>query len=141
MSHATARATILREFEIARKAGAAAGLPIRYPNHRFDPPEAAPWLAVSLQTGETNPISLGPRGRDRTAFVLVVQVFLPEQTGTLQAYRVADDIAALNRKSVHEAPLTIHFRTATILPMPPENGWGRFNVTINGQYDKPTKTP
>ena len=49
------------------------------------------WARISLRFGESTPITVGREGT-RTIASLLVQVFIPENTGSAMAFKVADKL-------------------------------------------------
>lgn len=139
-NHATAAAEINRAWLFAWQASPlSASIPVEHQNHRFARPTAGAWGRLSLATGETSPASIGTGAGalERTPFILTLQVFLPENTGTRLAAMAADAMRSMNRMSINKDGLTLNFDTVSLAPAPnPGNtGLEAFNATISGQYD------
>lgn len=138
-NHTTAAEEIKRAWLAAWNAGPLDAMPVEHENLRFQQPSTGPWGRLTLVTGDTEPAAIGTgAGRlERTPFVLFMQVFMPENTGTKIARQAADAMRALDRMSIQKDALTVNFRTAGLTPAPnPSNtGLVAYNVQIAGQYD------
>lgn len=139
-NHTTAAEEIKRAWLTAWQAGPLLyALPVEHENQRFTQPATGPWGRLTLVTGETEPAAIGNgQGRlERTPFVLFLQVFMPENTGTKVARQAADIMRALDRMSIQKDALTVNFRTTGLTPAPnPANtGLTAYNVQLPGQYD------
>lgn len=144
-NHTTAAEEIKRAWLTAWNAGPLSALPVEHENLRFQQPSSGPWGRLTLVTGDTEPAAIGSgAGRlERTAFVLFLQIFMPENTGTKIARQAADVMRSLDRLSIHQPGLTINFRTAgyTPAPNPANTGLAAYNVQIPGQYDLGATAP
>lgn len=135
MSHEAAREMIA---EAWKQAWVASGLtfPVEIQNHAFKRPPNATWGRYTYLPGETEPAALGI-SIERTPFALILQIFLPENTGTKDATLAADALRPLNG-AVRRSPdgkVVVNFRTVGLTPGTTEDGVEAFNVTIRGHHD------
>lgn len=88
------RESILTKFAEALAASSTPNLPVEAPNRRFKRPTSGAWGRVTINFGTRNPAALGSAGQklNRTAFVLVLQVFVPENDGEKIAFEIVDDV-------------------------------------------------
>jgi hypothetical protein len=138
MSHEAARAQIMTSWQTAWTAAALA-YPVEHDNQPFTRPDKAPWCRLTLLPGETVPKAIGTAGGERTVFVLSLQVFLPDDEGTLPAYKAADAMRRLNRVQAKNQAGTaiVNIQTASIADAGKFSQIRQFNVTIAGHYDTP----
>ena len=114
---------------------------IEIENQPFSQPSGQTWYRLTFRPGDTNRASLGgDKAMNRTVFLLILQVFIPEQGGTKEAYQAADVMSGLDGRQISQEGLTVHFQTAglskgAIPKTTPGSGWEAFNVTIAGHYD------
>lgn len=137
MSHEAARNLILTAWQAAWNSPSPGLFPVEFENLKFKRPTSGPWGRLSINPGETTPIAPGTKD-SRTPFILVLQVFIPENGGTLPAYRAADVLKTLNHHvaSVGDPVTTVvHFYSVGINQAPKEDGLTGFNVTIPGYFD------
>lgn len=152
-----ARQAIFLQFEAARAASTdyptEAEFPIEAANRRFKRPDSGPWGRLVLTFGERNPIAVGgnagKQNLNRTAFVLGLQIFLPEHTGEKEAYEIAGQImGALDYEttSILDFPITTRvdcfFETSSFIAVGKVTGGEsgpagteQFNATISGHFD------
>lgn len=113
-------------------------IPCRYENAPFQDLKT-PYCALWVRRGEGRQITLGDTPQlQRWVGVIMVQVFVPVDTGTQAALQHADSIAAVfNRAefSVANSGL-IRCRVASLETVGDRNGWHQVNVTVPYQRDK-----
>lgn len=113
-------------------------IPIKYENVPF-PETEDPYCAIFVRRGAGNQISLGNSPQlQRWTGIIVVQVFVPADTGTQAAAAYADQIAAVfNRQefSVSGSGL-IRCRVPQTDTVGVRNGWFQMNVTVPYRRDK-----
>ena len=101
---------------------------------------ASSYVALFLQDGEGAQISLGQVALRRWPGVILVQVFVPERTGTLVARQYADTIGAIFDRVQFSSGNSgvISCRTPSVETIGLRDGWWQVNVTIpyrrNRQY-------
>lgn len=141
MSLEAARAEMTSLIQAALTAESIA-TPIEYPNTKLVRPEAAAWMRLTLQTGATVPTAIGDRTqkRSRTPVQIVLQVFLPEESGTQLAYQIHGKLGAkqLDYSTSSRADtdtLTtafVNLETMAIAPIGVSEGFQQFNLTMPG---------
>jgi len=111
--------------------------PVRWENAPWVQPVAVPWVAFFLRSGAGQQASINTRPLHRFAGVVMVQVFVPEETGEVRAHTLADQIAAVFRTSDgHGAQFTagtqgqITCRTPYAETVPARDGWFQMNVVV-----------
>jgi len=134
MNHTTAAAEIKRAWLTAWTGGPLAAMPVEQDNLPFQQPVGQAWARLSIANGETTKPSLGPP-MTRTPFILQLQVFLPEQTGTRKATQAADALAVLNGTVTRSNGLIVRFYEAGVERGPDETGTATFLVSLPGTYD------
>jgi hypothetical protein len=138
-NHTTAAAEIKRAWLFAWNAGTLSSIPVEHANQRFQQPKNGPWGRLTLQTGKTTPAAIGGQmGKlDRTPFILSLQMFLPENSGTSIAQQAADCLKLLDRATINHDNLAINFDTAgyEAAPNPANTGIVAYNCEISGFYD------
>lgn len=113
--------------------------PIKFQNVPFNETATA-YVALFLQDGEGLQISLGTVALRRWAGIIIVQVFVPETTGTSVARGYADTIGAIFDRVQFSSGNSgvISCRTPSIETIGLRDGWWQVNVTIpyrrNKQY-------
>lgn len=113
-------------------------IPIRYENIPFEETKD-PYCAVFVRRGAGNQISLGDGAQlQRWAGVIIVQVFVPADTGTKPAAAYADMIAAVFNRQEFSVPGSglIRCRVAHSETVGVRNGWFQINVTVPYRRDK-----
>lgn len=113
-------------------------IPIQFENVPA-PASKDPYCALFIRRGDGHQISLGPSPQlQRWAGLIIVQVFVPEDTGTQEIATHADNIAAVfNRQEFSSgASGLIRCRVAKVETIGVRNGWFQQNVTIPYSRDK-----
>jgi hypothetical protein len=131
MSFADTRAA----FE-ARLAANWSTTPITWEN--VEPPErTSAYIAPFLLDGEANQVSLGTSPRHRHAGVFVMQIFVPEASGTQTARAYADTLAAVFRGQQFSAGSSglITCRSPSLRSIGARGGWCQFNVVVPWHRD------
>lgn len=110
---------------------------IKFENTRFEQPRETAWIACYILNGDGNQISLGDNPLHRYAGVIMVQIFVPESSGTQTARGYADTIAAIYRRQQisNGSSGTITCRTPSISQGIPKDGWYQINVMCPFQRD------
>lgn len=111
--------------------------PIRYQNAPFQE-TANPYVALFILDGDGEQISLGTPALRRWAGVIMLQVFVPEDTGHAQARSYADSLGALFDRaqfSVNGSG-TIRCRMPSMTPSETHEGWYQVTVAIPFIRDK-----
>lgn len=127
MSNATARRDIENRFNDNW-----ATTKIAWDNVHFVPPSGEAWVAFHVFEDASNRVNIGMPGIHRTSGTIVVNVMVPENTGTNTARGYADTIAAIFRDAVFNG---ITCREATVTNAGVNEGWYQINVTIPFQWD------
>lgn len=111
--------------------------PIAWPNMDFDPDEDVgntDWIRVSFRPGESSKAEYGT-DRNRYTGTLFFQIFIPMNTGSGRAMKLADQ---LERMMTHERVEGISFGTPSTTVV--GRGAGRYwqmNVAFNYRRDDP----
>lgn len=105
--------------------------PIRFEEVPFKE-TASPYVALFVLDGEGQQISLGTPAVRRWPAVIMVQVFVPQDTSTKPARVYADTIGAIFDGASFSAGAsgTIRCRVPSIKPVGVTDGWYQVNVTI-----------
>jgi len=122
----------------ARLAANFTAIPIQYENSPLQELKTA-YCAVFIRRGEGHQITLGDSPQlHRWAGVIIVQVFVPEHTGTQAAATYADSIAAVFQRQEFSAGASglIRCRTPHAEAAGARNGWYQLNVVIPYIRDK-----
>lgn len=111
--------------------------PIRFENVPFTE-TAVPYVALFILDGEGKQISLGTPSLQRWAGLIVVQIFVPQDTGTKTARTYADAIGAIfdRQQFASGNSGTIRSRIPSIRRIGITHGWDQTNVTIPFIRDK-----
>ncbi len=113
--------------------------PIKFENAPFAETTSA-YVALYIRDGEGNQVSLGTPALRRWPGLIIVQVFVPENTGTRKAREYADDIGPIFDRVQFSSggSGTITCRTPSIDVIGLKFGWWQVNVTVmfsrNRQY-------
>jgi len=112
-------------------------LPIKYEGQRFQMPSSGGFVALTIRNGSGQQISTGSPPLHRYTGTIVVDVFVPEDTGTATARMHADTIDDIFRRAQFSAGSngTISCRTPSISTVGVESGWFRLSVNIPYQRD------
>ena len=102
--------------------------PIAWPNADFDEPESDAWVRLNIVTAQSEQTTTGAVGsRDfRHVGMVVVQVFVPKNTGDGYAKELADSACAVFR-GVSEDGIT--FLAPYVEPGPDDPKWFQVNAT------------
>ncbi len=111
--------------------------PIKYENAPFPEPTAA-YVALFIRDGEGNQISLGSPAVRRWPGLIILQIFVPADTGTRKALEYADDLGPIfDRVQFSDGESgTITCRTPSTQIIGSRHGWQQVNVTIGFHRDK-----
>ena len=112
-------------------------LPIRYEGQRFEMPSAGGFVALKIRNGTGRQISTGSPPLHRYTGTIVVDVFVPEDTGTATARIHADKIDQIFRRAQFSAGNsgTILCRTPSISTVGVDSGWFQLSVNVPYQRD------
>ena len=91
-----------------------------------------PYLACTVVSGDRNPIDLSNTGTVRSIALVIVQIFIPADTGMALAKTYADSIAAIFDRAqffTDDGDL-ISCQVARAEYAGHADGWGQFNVTV-----------
>ena len=121
----------------SRLAAAWATTPIRYENVPFAAP-STPYVALFILDGEGNQVSLGTPALRRWTGIIIVQVFVPQDTGTQIAKSYADTIGAIFDRAQFSSGNsgTIRCRVPSVKSIGITNGWNQVNVSVPFIRDK-----
>lgn len=146
MSFALTRQAIEARFATAW-AIAEPTVPVKYQNALFDQPANSEWVALHVLDGPGAQASLETGPFHRYVGVIVIQIFVPENTGTQRARTLGDNAASVflvsNRGAAFKAgggnPLDgsgrITCLTPAIEPGEVNEGWFQMNVNVPYQRD------
>ena len=107
--------------------------PIQFDNVRFDKPADSKWIALSINTGSSEQITMGSNAPlNRHIIIINVQVFTEAGIGSKQAKEFARDIATLFRRRVFRvsATETILCREPQITRVGVEQDTGLYNMLV-----------
>jgi len=117
-------------------------VPVKYENRNFTPPKNQPWVAFSIRSGRVTEAAVSgimPRG---IGFVFL-QIFLPENAGTLPAREYADALADVfdNWHTVYPASGSyprgdFWFKRVEVVPSPIRDGWLQWTATVEFKHDE-----
>ena len=113
-------------------------IPIKYENAPFKETAAA-YCAIFVRRGEGHQITLGPAPQlNRWAGLIIVQVFVPEDTGTQTAAGYCDSIADVFRRQEFSAGASglIRCRVPNVETIGTRDGWFQMNVEVPYIRDK-----
>lgn len=105
--------------------------PVAWSNLDFSPPSAlSSWVRFSVLPGEAFHATAGAPGKNiiRHPGLIVVQVFVPFNSGSITAYDLADDVAGIFR-NYHSGG--IRCSAPWVTPVSPSAGEGWFQVNVN----------
>ena len=121
----------------SRLAAAWTTTPIRYENVPFAQ-QTTPYVALFILDGQGDQISLGTPALRRWVGIIVVQVFVPQDTGTQLARSYADTIGAVFDRAQFSSGSSgmIRCRIPSVTVVGITNGWSQLNVTIPFIRDK-----
>ena len=107
-------------------------LTIAWPNRDFQPPQKANWLRVTLRGVDGRQKEMGStRNIHSYSHVLIVQVFVPANTGDLIARQLADGLADVFRgQAVSVTDGTVRFRAPTVTDVGNSGAWYQMNVSV-----------
>lgn len=110
--------------------------PIKYENAPFVETVAA-YVALFIRGGEGTQISLGSPSVQRWPGLIILQVFVPENTGVRKAKEYADDLKPIFDRAQFSSGNsgTITCRTASVETIGAKNGWCQVNVTVPFRRD------
>ena len=93
---------------------------IAWPNAPFTPPEDEAWIQISILPGAATAATLGPNGNNHVPGLVHVNVFVPKDNGSAQAWELVDAVRDLfNRRTVGN----IRFRAPDPTPAITEGNW------------------
>lgn len=111
--------------------------PIKFEKVPFDQ-IATPYVALFILDGDGSQISLGTPALRRWPGIIMVQIFIPEDSGTQIERTYADSIGAIFDRAQFSSGSsgTIRCRIPSIKSLGIINGWQQLNVTIPFIRDK-----
>ncbi len=104
---------------------------IAYPNVGFNPENAVPWVRLTILNGESGPRNVN--AGKRHLGVIVLQIFVPQNTGTHIARGYADSLAAIFEDAQFSGILC---GVASIETIGNTNTWYQINVTVGYWRDE-----
>jgi len=121
----------------SRMAAAWTTTPIRWENVPFAA-TSTPYVALFILDGEGNQVSLGSPALRRWVGIIVVQIFVQQDTGTQLARSYADTIGAIFDRAQFSSGNSgmIRCQTPSINNVGVTNGWNQINVTVPFIRDK-----
>lgn len=106
---------------------------IEWQNTEYEPTLGTPFIRVTIIPGSENNIGLGSSTNlYRKVGVVFFSIFVPPNTGTRQAWNLADDLTAIFRGLEEEGVI---FREIETNEVGEENGWFQVNVSVAFQAD------
>lgn len=118
------------------------GLPIKYENRNFNLPANKPWVAFSIRSGRVTEAAISsimPRGIGMT----YLQIFLPENSGTLLARQYTDAFADVFDNWHYVYPANgnyprgdFWFKRVEVVPSPIRDGWMQWTASVEFKHDE-----
>ena len=98
----------------------------------------APWIALTLQEGDGDRVSLPPMPIERFTGVISAQIFVRKNTGTRMARHYGDAVAEIFRWKQFEVEGSgqITTKTPSIVHVGESDGWYQINVSIPYERDR-----
>lgn len=111
--------------------------PIQFENVPLAEPGAA-YVALFIRDGEGVQISLGTPALRRWPGIIILQVFVPERTGTRKAREYADALATIFDRAQFSSGASgvISCHTPSIDTVGTRDGWCQVNVTVPFQRNR-----
>lgn len=111
--------------------------PVQYDNVPFTKPDDNTYVRLNILTGDSTQIDMAPTPTHRSVGVIVMQVFVPVNSGTNTARSHADSLAAIFRNvsfSVGDSG-SILCRSPSITRVGEVDGLFQLNVSVPYQRD------
>lgn len=105
--------------------------PIDFDNVTYSPKRGVPWVRLQVEWTSTNSVSIG--GLDRGEGYVDLSIFVPTNTGTITANRMADSIAEIYEK-VQDGGLK--FKVGRTQRIGQQEEWYQLKVLIPFTYDE-----
>jgi hypothetical protein len=100
--------------------------PICWPNVAFTPPVEGAWIQVAFMPGQAEQITLGSAGENRIYGIVHINLFVPLNQGTGEAWNTADSLRALfNRVTVG----AVRFKVPSTRPPMLSESWWQIPIT------------
>lgn len=122
------------------------GLAIKYENRNFIPEPNQPWVGFFIRSGRVAEAAISaimPRGIG----IVYLQIFLPENTGTLIARQYADAFADVfdNWHATYSASSEypqgdFWFKRVEVVMLPQKEGWLQWNCSVEFKHDEQVVT-
>ena len=122
-------------------------VPVKYENRAFTPVINEEWVAFSIRSGKVAEASIGaimPRGIGIT----YLQIFLPENAGTLIARTMVDALADVFDNWHWVYPPTANypsgdfwFKRVEVMPSAPRDGWLQWTASVEFKHDQQELQP
>lgn len=122
-------------------------IPVKYENRNFTPPVNQPWVSFSIRSGRVAEAAISaimPRGIG----IVYLQIFLPENAGTLIAREMTDRLADVfdNWHYVYAATTNyprgdFWFKRVEVAPAGIRDGWTQWNATVEFKHDEQVIVP
>lgn len=111
---------------------------VRYENAPFNQPKTGAWVALTIRDGIAQQASISSQPLNRYPGIVVIDIFVPENTGTDEARRLAELAAAIFRNVQFSAGSsgTITCRVPYVTTIGARDGWFQLAVTVNFYRDK-----
>lgn len=131
MSYADERDAICSRFE----AHWASRTPLAWPNRGFAVPPEREWIRLTILDGDTRQVSIGSPGANihRHSGVIVIQVFVPIDSGTRTARDLADQAAAIFRNQRFDG---IRCDVPSVREIGPDGVWFQVNMSCPFRRDE-----
>lgn len=124
-------------FDHFKKPDTSAWFPVEYPNHKLkEEPSGTPWARLSYAEGQKIGRDVG-MGMSRIPGEMVLQIFLPDDSGTTLARQVADSIVGFMENVDLSVPPNgvIRFRLVSLIPAGQSGAWFMMNVVMPFERD------
>lgn len=99
------------------------------------PTDASSWVRFSLQHNISNYVSLGRNRLTRRRGLVFVQVFVPENSETLIASQIVDDVVDVFETNALSG---VVFESPNVREIGTNGGWFQINISVPFYYDDVT---
>jgi hypothetical protein len=132
MSFEAARILITSHFQATWNP---AHLPIVYENQQ-EPSTTAAWGRFAILNGDTNPMTIGNQGFNRSVGIVVLQMFVPENGGVKTFSINTDRLAAIfNLRTLRSTAVVCHFGCVGMASASATDGWLQRHARVTFRAD------
>ena len=109
-------------------------IPVNWPNRVFDKPLSGPWMRFTVIDAKSNQVETGSsRNTNRVLGSLIIQIFVPDDTGDGQALEIAQEVGSAYRQKVLNFPDgsgLVRTRNPTVRGIGVSDSFYQVNVSI-----------